>query len=191
MKFTPSTYDAEKTAEVLLFLAAKVPKFDQYKACKMLFLSDKKHLVRFGRTITGDSYDALEHGPIPSLTRDRIKVFLDDATQGSDLRELFSLNKKFRYPRLEPLRQPNLDFLSRSDLEVLEETISEFGTKSFEELKALTHEMAAYKKVWKDSMSVKSFPMALEDFFEQDEDAIEGVLEDMKENLQLRRALAR
>jgi len=189
-KFVPSDYDSEKTSEVLLYLATKVPKFDQYKACKILFLSDKRHLVRFGRTITGDGYDALEHGPIPSHTRDRIRHFLEDESSDSDLGTMFTLDKNFRYPRLVPRRSPNLDFLSKSDLDVLEETVKEFGAKSFEELKALTHEMAAYKKAWKEGVSAKSFPMSLEDFFEQDEDAVEGALEEMKENHALKRSFA-
>jgi uncharacterized phage-associated protein len=184
-------YQPEKALEVLLYLAAKVPKFDQYKACKMFFLSDKRHLVRYGRTITGDEYDALEHGPIPSMTRERIKTLLENAAADKDLGEVFKLDVRFKYPRLVGTRDADLEALSQTDLQVLNETIEEFGNKGFDELKALTHEMVAYKKAWKDDTSAKSFPMSFEDFFEQDEDAVKGTLEEMKENLQLRRRLVR
>jgi hypothetical protein len=189
-KFDPrfTDYRPEKTVEVLLYLAKRVSKFDQYKACKMLFLSDKRHLVRFARTITGDAYDALEHGPIPSLTRDRIKGLLRNPKEDEDLGKAFSLDEQYKYPRLVARRDADLGSLSQSNIQVLDETIEEYGNKGFDELKALTHEMTAYKNAWKPSeKKPNAFPMSFEDFFEQDEDAVKGALEEMIENLQLRR----
>src|SRR5437899_12988053 len=61
------TFDVEKASAALLYLASRdLPAFDKGKACKLLFLADKLHLVRYGRPITGDHYWALEHGPVPS-----------------------------------------------------------------------------------------------------------------------------
>ena len=62
-------FDFEATKAVLLYLAAKeLPNFDKYRASKLLFLADREHLVCFGRTITGDSYNALPYGPTPNRT---------------------------------------------------------------------------------------------------------------------------
>ncbi len=67
--------DFEKAAAALLCMAKLgTAKFDQYKACKLLFLADKRHLVKYGRTITGDRYSALEWGPIPSSIRDDLRL---------------------------------------------------------------------------------------------------------------------
>jgi len=178
-------YDPEKTVEALLYLGQKTEKFDEYKACKLLFFSDKLHLVRFGTTITGDDYSALEFGPIPSKTRNRIKGLLELGDE-AELSVVFNLDKHFKYPRLIPKRASDLDFLSESDREVLDEIIELYGTKSFDHLKDITHLMPAYKKAWKVGDSKRSFPMAFVDFFEEDQDAIEGALELLRENLALR-----
>ena len=38
-----------------------------------MFFADKEHLLDYGRPITGDSYVAMEHGPVPTSTRDILK----------------------------------------------------------------------------------------------------------------------
>ena len=51
------------------------------------------------------------------------------------------------------------------------------------ELRALTHETVAYQRAWSGKPSDKgSAPMAFEDFFEEDADAIAGAREEMFEN---------
>ncbi len=37
---------------------------------KLLWLADRLHLIRYGRTVLHDSYNALPHGPISSKTMD-------------------------------------------------------------------------------------------------------------------------
>src|SRR5262249_13142313 len=57
----------EKALEAVVYLASKgIPDFDKYKVCKLLFLADKYHLVRYGRPITGDRYYAMPYGPAPT-----------------------------------------------------------------------------------------------------------------------------
>ncbi len=178
--------DFDKAVSALVFLAKKTPKFDQYKACKLLFLADKRHLVKFGRTITGDSYSALEFGPIPSVIRNEMKQFIENNT--GRLRDAFDVDRNFKHPRLVPKRQFDKSALSKSDVAILREIVNEFGAKSFDELQAITHEAAAYKKVWKPTELVKSFPMKFVDFFEEDEDAVAGVMEEVIENHALKKS---
>ena len=52
--------DWEKSLAALVYLASKeLPEFDKYKACKLIFLADKYHLVQYARPITGDFYFAV------------------------------------------------------------------------------------------------------------------------------------
>ena len=53
-----------------------------------------------------------------------------------------------RYPKYIARIAPDLDYLSESDLSVLDHVASEYGLKGFEELKNYTHGMAAYKNAW-------------------------------------------
>ena len=39
----------------------------------VLLFADKKHLERYGRFITGDTYSAMENGPVPSFAYDVVK----------------------------------------------------------------------------------------------------------------------
>jgi uncharacterized phage-associated protein len=62
-------FDFDRTLAAILYLASKdLPELTKSKICKLLFLSDKLHLVKYGRVITGDRYCAIPHGPIPSRT---------------------------------------------------------------------------------------------------------------------------
>ena len=47
---------------------------------KLLFLADKYHLIRYGRTITNDEYWAMSYGPVGTAAKDVLsldKDFLD------------------------------------------------------------------------------------------------------------------
>jgi Protein of unknown function (DUF4065) len=49
------------------FLASKhLPQLTKWRICKLLFLADKLHLLRYGRPITGDAYYAMKLGPVPT-----------------------------------------------------------------------------------------------------------------------------
>jgi Protein of unknown function (DUF4065) len=166
-------FDFEVTKAALLYLASKeLPNFDKYHAVKLLFLADREHLLRFGRPITGDDYSALPYGPTPN----RILCFLDGlervANEGADpssdevaeLARCLAV-KNLAHPTYHAVVQPDLDFLSRTDLIALDSAIIEHGRKSFEDLMDLTHGMKAYTASWQPDSHKKRFPMPFENFF--------------------------
>lgn len=178
-----------KAKAALLYLAQReLPEFTKGKACKLIFLTDKLHLVQYGRPVTGDSYAAMDHGPVPS----RLLDILDEVEAGAarsieecDLSRAIALDRRFVYPRIKALQAPKTDEFSESDIEALNSVISEYGRRSFNELRRLTHDMPAYEKAWASRTS-GSAPMRFEDFFDQDEDALVGVFEEMVENAKLK-----
>lgn len=194
-------YDFDKALAALVYLASRtdadVTEFDKYKAAKLLFLADKYHLVRYGRPIIGDCYRALPYGPIPQKTLDILSAFLESGEKtGEDeseeirrLSESLSINRRFNHPRFSAKGAIDLDNLSKSDLMALDHIIALHGRKSFSELKALTHSMAAYEKAWNTKpQDVNAADMSYEDFFEEEPDAMAGALEEMLENNQLSQA---
>src|SRR5271165_49756 len=89
--------DWEKALAAITHLASKnLPELSKGKFCKLLFLTDKYHLVRFGRPITGDFYWAVDHGPIPSAIKDRF----DRLERGADeeLAALLNVDRNSKYP---------------------------------------------------------------------------------------------
>ena len=166
----------------------------KYKISKLVFLADKHHLIRFGRTITGDRICAMENGPVPSQTLDLMNALIQEDYRDSrvvTLAKHVQLDRAYTHPRFS-LREslPLEDFLSPSDLTALEQTIATHGHKSFDELKALTHEMPAYKKAWADRDN-NAPTIGYEDLFLEDSDAIQGALEEMVEDDQLRESVWR
>lgn len=181
--------DLDRTREAILYIAShyKVG-LEKYMICKLLFLADKYHLVRYGRTITGDRYVAMQHGPAPSSALDSLNAVLAGEDRTSELATALEVNPRFQYPRFVAVAAPDLESLSESDIEALDEVLAQFGSKSFPELRAMTHEMAAYQNAWDNRGNKNSAPMAFEDFFEEDSDAIAGVLDEAIENSLLRKA---
>ena len=186
--------DKDRSREALVYLAAKLADtatdigFDVYRACKLLFLADKLHLVRYGRTITGDRYFAMDDGPVPNQIYSKLKFFVDDDPHSPWLSPVLTIDRAPRYPRFIPKKLLAFDNLSLSDVEALDETLERHSHKTFQELWELTHEMAAYKNAWGRRGSKGSALMAFEDFFEEDSDAIAGALEGAVEDSELRKA---
>jgi len=159
---------------------------------KLLFLADKLHLVRYGRTVTGDRYAALQHGPVPSQT-DNLLDALEGGIHGypelEELSKRVELDRRFEYPRIASRSIADEfveDQLSESDLEVLNRVVELFGNRSFLELRAITHEAPAWEKAWEGRGAARSSGMTFEDFFEEDEEAMPGVKEEAIENSALR-----
>jgi len=135
-------FDPDKTVEAILFIAPKV-NGDMYTMLKMLYLADKLHLENYGSLITGDSYAALEYGPVASTTYNLLKYVkgVREFDCGAPhARQAFAVNDN----EITVNREPDIDFLSRSDIKCLESVIKEHGSKGFGELKRLTHDDAYY-----------------------------------------------
>lgn len=191
------TYDFEKALTALVCLASSaeaVPAFDKYKAGKLLFLADKYHLVRYGRPILGDHYRALDYGPIPQRTMDVLHALADEhrwrSAEADRLAKVLAVDHRYQYPRFTATVAPNLETLSVSEVRTLEHVVAEYGEKTFDELKSLTHEMPAYKKAWARRGDTQAVEMHYEDFFEEDPDAIAGALDEMLETHRLRTAFS-
>jgi hypothetical protein len=184
------TFDPEKAVEAIVYLSSlQLPGLSKYKLSKLLVLADKHHLVRFGRTITGDRICAIEHGPIPSASLDLLNAVLSGenlASEGQALAEKVTVDRRFRHPRFAAAGDFEAHALSESDLESLLAIANEHGRKSFDELKVLTHEMVAYKRAWENRTN-NAPVIAFEDFFEEDEEALVGVYEEMIETDAMRK----
>jgi uncharacterized phage-associated protein len=187
--------DVDKTVAAIVFLAASGTRdLTKHKIVKLLFLADKHHLVRYGRTVTGDRICAMDYGPVPSVALDALNVFLGADRANSEAREIAKqlsqyivVDDRYRNKHFNAFRTCDYNrSLSPSDLGALEAVVKEHGAKSFEELKAMTHELFAYRKAWGDR-SGDNPPMNFEDLFVEDPDAIEGAFEEMIENYELAR----
>lgn len=189
-------FDFEKAKAAFLYLASKdVPALDKYKVCKLIFLTDKYHLVKYGRPITGDNYCALPYGPVPSALLNLIDGVIAapqfPVPQVASLAEALELDRQYANPRFKAITAFDATQLSQSDLMALEHVIADFGQMGFAELKSITHEMVAYKKAWAGRPTgYNAGEMNFEDFFEEDSDAVAGAREEMLEDDLLRKSFS-
>ncbi len=139
--------DAEKALEVVLYISKYA--HNLFNIVKTLYFADKLHLEKYGRQITGDYYIAMNKGPVPSGAFDLIKLARGDKFRYEDKiinthpeKALKVVDKTQVYPN----REPNLDLLSETDIECLNEAINQYGKMSPLKLKEIVKAEKAYKK---------------------------------------------
>jgi uncharacterized phage-associated protein len=138
-----------KIVELLLYLAHKRPGADKYQAVKFFYLADREHLDWYGRPISFDTYFALQYGPVASNAMDLLEHD-PRALRAAGIEDLpFKTEEKngITYIR-EPTREVDTELFSRTDLQVFDEILAEYGQMSFDELFNLTHGHVAYTNAW-------------------------------------------
>jgi uncharacterized phage-associated protein len=156
------TFDERIAVEAILYIASKSREPTFHRIAKLLYFADLCHLERHGRFICGDRYIAMKHGPVPSgvydiLTseRDGIRYLNFPATE-----DAFEVTGERRY-HVRPLREANLEWLSDSDIECLDESIHQYDHLSFAQLTALSHDAAWESADENDSISLEAIVQRL------------------------------
>ena len=176
-------FDSDRAIAAVSFLVSqRLPELTKWKICKLIYLADRLHLVRYGRPITGDVYYALPWGPVPSYT---LNALDDENELAMEFAARFRKSDSQRYPEyfLNPDFELNLEDLSASDIKILNEIASRFGGMHFKELSDIVDRTIAYRRAWKMREGDRSL-MQFEDFFADEPTAHEALLAELRENLQ-------
>jgi uncharacterized phage-associated protein len=132
-----------------------------YPVMKMMYLADKLHLERFGQFIAGDSYSAMKEGPVPCLTYDLMKHLRGGKQEiaGANYIAEFLTYEAGHQLRLK--REPDLDELSESEIECLEEVVSLYKKFGKWGVYDMSHD-EAWRETWSRRYFAKSKPMSME-----------------------------
>lgn len=130
-------FNPQKALESILYLTPKISDSDVYGICKLLYLADKTSLEKYGRFIFGESYCAMEKGATPSNVYDLLKE--------STITPLDEL--EVRGNQVTARRDANLEYLSESDIECLDQVINIWGKSPNWARRDAAHD-AAWKKAW-------------------------------------------
>ncbi len=149
-----------------------------HKLCKILYFADQSHLSKYGRSITGDTYIAMQFGPVPSCVDDIFKALRGDSFFSSSheieiLKEYLVFENRFI---IRGLKEPDKDELSVSDIECLDYAINICRDKSFAELTALSHDLAWNNTKRDRAISVKDILREIGD----EEDYVEYIADNIK-----------
>lgn len=131
-------FNRTKTIEAILYIAGKITKPDFHSVSKLLYFADVTSLEKYGRFITGDTYYAMQYGPVPSNAYDLMKS-TDETDPG------FSVDKDGK--TLVPNRAPKMDEFSLSDIKMLDLAIDLYGEMPFWMKTSLSHDLA-WESAW-------------------------------------------
>lgn len=134
-------FDKVKTLNALLYVANRVQRKDFHKIFKLIYFADRQHLADWGRPITGDTYIAMDAGPVPSRLYDMMKIVRGD----SYMPDTEGLNKYFQVENwmyVRPLQDADLNKLSANEQEALSDAIAKYASLSYDEIKEKSHDVA-------------------------------------------------
>lgn len=137
--------DKNKTLNAALYVLNNLGEADYHKTFKILYFADQDHLKRYGRPVTGDAYQAMNFGPVPSFLYDIFKA----AEKGSHpfqealvMSGLFAVRRENNVPIVTAKQQADVDELSDSELGALNLSIEENKGLNFEQLVNKSHDDA-------------------------------------------------
>lgn len=153
-------FNREKAIETILYLSPRISGSDIYGICKLLYLADKTHLEKYGRFIFGETYCAMENGATPSNVYDLLKEISVKPSEELEIKG----------HQVIALRDANLDCLSKSDIECLDQIIAIWGNVPNWQKKLAAHDNA-WEKAWKQRGNKGSIKIPVESIAELFDDS--------------------
>ncbi|MBN1423537.1 SocA family protein [Candidatus Fermentibacteria bacterium] len=135
-------YNEEKATQAaarLLKLAGG--RMNHMKLIKLLYIADRNAILRWGRPITFDWYYSLPHGPVLSLTLNKVSEEPDPSSP-SYWHRFISPSQEYQV-RL--VRTPPSDALSRAEETLLDEVHAEFGSMDQWQLRDYSHTLPEWQ----------------------------------------------
>ncbi|MBI1931577.1 MAG: SocA family protein [Ignavibacteriales bacterium] len=129
-------FDEEKAIEAILYIAQQTS--DLYKILKAIYWADKFHIDEYQRFIFGERYARLPHGVTPSDSYDILKGIRGDGNPEYD--EYYGNDIEIKDKIVTAKRNPEVNYLSKSDIECLDKAIDKVLSKSFSENKKNAHD---------------------------------------------------
>ena len=139
----------KKRENVILFFANQSPNksIEKVKLMKLIWLSDKLHLNKYGRLILQEHYKAMPNGLVPIVAYAQIPKKIDHNT--------YEVIEKY----VKAKRNETTDFFSKSDIEIMLYVWKKFGTMTSEELSEYSHKFPEWLRHEK-SLSLTNMPNA-------------------------------
>jgi uncharacterized phage-associated protein len=142
---TTTFFNTEKTIHLLAHIASSLGRVDFHRIFKILYFADEKHLALYGFPIVGDEYIAMKNGPVPSITYDMVKAAKNNNANHFDtnaFNDFLTITNPFF---IEAKQAANTALFAETELECLNESIAQNGSKNFNTLTTESHD-AAWEK---------------------------------------------
>jgi len=149
--------DTSKIIQALCYILGKVNTADKLKLIKLLYLTDKYHIIRYARTVTNDEYWAMDYGLVGSTAKDILGF--DPEFLSGEFEYAYKMLKRVDqhcFAQGDYCTNEELDKLSETDIEALDFVAEKFGCFNTDRLIKLTHdypEWAQYKELFENKMT--------------------------------------
>ena len=132
-------FNERKVAQMAAFLLGKGgDRMPHLKLMKLLYLSDREAMERYGFPISGDCIVAMPHGLVLSMTLNLMDGDVESLPGGWD--SLISDKENYELSLKGSVTRSDLDELSQADIDVLEAVWARFGHMGKYEIRDYTHD---------------------------------------------------
>lgn len=160
-------FDHKKATQVINYLAKKEGgQIDKLKLIKLAYFADRYHLRKYGRPIANDTYFAMPLGPVGSSVKDIVE-FSDFLAEEEVAYAQQYVARGARPNTIVSVADVDVGVFSKSDLEALDFSYTQFGQLAVLRLVDATHrypEWEKYKAAF-DAKETTREPMTYRDFF--------------------------
>lgn len=139
--------DIQTLRAILLYIINKMSgtqKCDVYRIVKAVFFAQEFHMVRYMQPLYNDKIVALPYGPVPSAAYDALRFARGDADvynyHTHDGLQAAAIGILFDAEMFSASESPNMEMLSPSQIECLDDAIQKVLYMSFNEIRDTTHQ---------------------------------------------------
>lgn len=183
-------FDYKKSTQLINYIAVRNGgTVTKLKLFKLVWLANRLHLRRYARTITGDAHVAMEHGPVPSQTKNLLEpIMITSAGDRYFAKVIFVEGND-----ITSKSEPDMLVFSKSDIKAIDDVWEKYGQYKPWALREHSHLFPEWKR-YEDHFkkSISSRPIDVEDYFDafddgmgvfdQDEETLKFMKEDYLEN---------
>jgi Antitoxin SocA-like, Panacea domain len=161
-------FNRGKFIELIVYIAKRLgpeAALGRVKLAKLLMASDFGAYERFGRAITGATYEKWEHGHFP---REMVLAERDlEAGDGIGVESVDYFGKKLNH--ITAKRDPDLSAFSEDELAVIEKAIHDYGYESATYLSDLSHSELGWRlSDWREEIPYRTVFLGAGNVTEED-----------------------
>lgn len=131
-------YQAERQAAAMLYFLQQInnTSLGKTKLMKLLYYADYEWIQKKRRSLTGDSYIALQHGPVPKHAKEVLQHLKNRGIIRIEQTKLGDYDQE----RYLPLQEPDLSVFTREEIDHLAGIAQRFEHWSAKQMSDLSHE---------------------------------------------------
>lgn len=155
-------FQPEKSLAATAYLAQRTGE-TMYTILKMVYVTDRLHLERYGRPVTGDDFFAMQEGACPSKIYDSMKVLRGENNTNylPDSEKYLAVDPTTNDVEVKDM--PSMNVLSASEIECLDETISVLNRLGRWHIRKLAHDAAWEQTARNCSMDFVAIAKSIKD----------------------------